>query len=155
MKRGPKPLHCLAMICSSYKMFMRSIFVSWPLLLGAGVATAVSEVPPEYLGDYVPRAATCQSALRFRVEADRVELINGARTRRFGNIDLCYSCEGGAKYSGRVVWLMPEFGGTTDAPFTAAFNAGEQIGVVKLEMAPALNAQFPLHRVALKKCPRI
>lgn len=124
------------------------------LLLVAGVAPAVPEVPPEFLGDYVPRSASCRSALRFRVEADRVALINGSQTRTFGNIDVCYSCEGGAKYSGRVVWLLPEFGGTTDSPFTVAFNAGEKVGVVKLDMAPGMNAQFPLHQVALKKCAR-
>jgi len=119
----------------------------------SGAAVAVPGVPPDFLGDWVPKTSTCQSELRFRVEAKSVVLINGSQSKSFGNLDFCYSCEGGARYNGIVVWMMPEFGGKTEAPFTAQFNAGEKVGVAKLDLQkPELKRQFPLHQVALKRC---
>ena len=91
-----------------------------------GTAVAVPGVPPEFLGDWVPRTATCQSQLRFRVEVKRVVLINNLHSIPFGNLGFCYSCEGGAKYSGKVDWMMPEFGGTTYPPFTAHGARGQE-----------------------------
>ena len=131
---------------------MRSATV--PLLLGL-CATAFAEpgTPPEFLGDWVPRTATCQSQLRFRVEAQRVVLVNHTQSTSFGNLNFCYSCEGGAGYSGKVVWMMAEFGGQTAPPLTAQFNAGEKSGVAVLEIEkPDLKRQFPLHRIALRRC---
>lgn len=124
------------------------------LLFGLSI-TAFAEpgVPPEFLGDWVPRTSTCQSQLRFRVEAESVVLINDSESKPFGNLNFCYSCEGGANYSGKVVWMMPEFGGKTDPPFTAQFNAGEKSGVLVLDFhQPDLKSQFPLHQIALKRC---
>ncbi len=86
------------------------------------------------------------------MEPTQAVLINGAQSKAFGNLDFCYSCEGGAKYSGKVVWMMAEFGGKTDPPFTAQFNAGEKLGVAMLDLQPGLQRQFPLQQVALKRC---
>ena len=82
----------------------------------SGTAFAVPGTPPEFLGDWVPKTSTCQSQLRFRVEAQRVVLINHSQSTSFENLDFCYSCEGGARYSGMVVWMIAEFGGKTTAP---------------------------------------
>jgi hypothetical protein len=124
------------------------------LLLGlSGTVFAVPGVPPEFLGDWVPRSSTCQSQLRLRVEATRAILINGSQSKSFGNLDFCYSCEGGAQYSGIVVWMAAEFDGKTVSPFMVQFNAGEKAGVAKLDLQkPDLKQQFPLHQVALKRC---
>lgn len=122
------------------------------LAVVSGFANAGMDVPPSFLGDWVPRSATCQSLLRFRMEPTQAVLINGAQSKAFGNLDFCYSCEGGAKYSGKVVWMMAEFGGKTDPPFTAQFNAGEKLGVAMLDLQPGLQRQFPLQQVALKRC---
>ena len=123
------------------------------LLFIPSLALAAPEVPTEFLGDWVPQSATCQSPLKFQVEAKRVLLINGSQSKIFGNIDVCYTCEGGAQYSGNVVWLLPEFGRKSNSSFTANFNAEEKLGVVKLAIENLdLKKQFPLHQVALKHC---
>lgn len=131
---------------------MRSI-VSVILLVLSAATWSVQGVPPDFVGDWVPKALTCQSQLRLRVEPDRAVLINGPLSKAFGNLDFCYSCEGGAKYSGMVVWMLPEFGGKVDPPFTARFNADERPGVAQLEFRdPETRRQFPLHLVPLKRC---
>lgn len=124
------------------------------VLAATGHAHAIAtEVPKEFLGNWVPQSASCQSGLQFRVEAGRVVLQNGEKSRAFGDIDICYSCEGGAKYSGEVVWLIPEFNSNDSPTFTAYFNAGEKRGVTKLDIKKAeIKQAFPLHDVALKKC---
>lgn len=133
---------------------MRYIIALAPILLTVS-AWAVPEVPPDFLGDWVPATRSCQSDLRFRVEPSAVVLINGAQSKSFGNLDFCYSCEGGAKYNGKVVWLLPEFGGKDEPPFTAYFNAGEKVGVVKLDFQDAeVKRLFPLHQVPLKRCAK-
>lgn len=79
-------------------------------------------------------------------------LLNGDKSKSFGDLDMCYSCEGGAKYNGRVVWLMPE-SHKNITPFTVRFNADEKRGITKLDIQEAdLKRQFPLHDVALKRC---
>lgn len=119
----------------------------------AASSVFASEVPKEFLGDWVPRAASCQSELKFRVEPRRVILQNGATTRTFGDIDICFSCEGGAKYDGKIVWLMPEFNSNNPLPFTVYFNAEEKLGVTKIDIQDSqIQKTFPLNGVALKKC---
>jgi hypothetical protein len=122
------------------------------VLATAGHAFA-TEVPKEFLGYWVPQSASCQSGLRFRVEPSSVILQNGERKRTFGDLDVCYSCEGGAAYSGQVVWLVPEFNSNDLPPFTAYFNAGEKSGVTKLNIQEVeIQKAFPLHDLALKRC---
>lgn len=110
-------------------------------------------VPKEFLGDWAPQGASCQSAPKLRVQSNLVVLLNGSDSQTFGNLDLCYSCEGGAQYSGEVVWLVPEFGKANPAPFTVYFNAKEEKGMtlVKIEK-PDLKKRFPLHNIKLQKC---
>jgi len=75
---------------------------------------------------------------------------NGERQRSF-EIDTCFSCEGGARYSGIVVWATPT--NSEGQSFTAYFNAGERKGVTIVEIPSfELQSQFPLHNVKLKHC---
>lgn len=117
------------------------------------LATNAEAGSPEYVGDWVPKSGTCESKLKFRIEANRVSLMNGDQTKAFGDLEYCYSCEGGARYSGKVVWLFPEFNSGKEAPFVAYLNAGEKLGVTVLELKDAgLKQQYPLHNVPLKRC---
>lgn len=131
---------------------MRCVVILTLLLGFSGATLAVIGTPMEFMGDWVPQSATCQSPLKFRVEADKVTLFSASQSRSFGNMDFCYSCEGGAKYRGIVVWMIPEYGENTVPPFIAQFNVGEKPGVAKLDIKAKLNRQFPLHQVALKRC---
>ncbi|MBK5969326.1 MULTISPECIES: hypothetical protein [Thiorhodovibrio] len=116
-------------------------------------AVAAGQTPSEFVGLWVPLNASCQSDLAFLVGPDNVTLRNGQKKRAFGDLDFCYSCEGGVRYNGIVVWMKPEFSSGSEY-FLAAFNAGEQRGVTKLDIQDkAIQRAFPLDDVALKKCP--
>lgn len=130
---------------------MRSVI--FVIMLTAASSALASEVPNEFLGEWVPQTASCQSKLKFRVEPNRVILQNRGTKKVFSDIDICYSCEGGAHYNGKVAWLTPEFNSKAPAPFTAYFNAGEMQGVTKLEIRSSeIQKIFPLNNVALKNC---
>lgn len=116
-------------------------------------ALAASNAPPEFLGLWVPRGNSCDSNLSFLVETEKVTLRNGDQKRSFGDLDFCFSCEGGARYNGIVVWMKPEFSSGSEF-FMAQFNAEEQSGVTKLDIQDkAIRRAFPLDGVPLKKCP--
>ena len=126
------------------------------------------EAPAEFRGDWVPAAGGCDSKLRFRVLADRFVLTNGTETQEYGDI-AWPSSYFGPDYTGISAVAIAEFEG--DQPFTAYFNVDEKPGVTRLDIlqgpdqpgnvalnaivkaGKALNARFPLHQVALKKCP--
>lgn len=109
-------------------------------------------MPNEFVGDWVPRRVSCESPAKLRVGAKTVTLINDSDSQNFGNLDLCYSCEGGARYDGAVVWLVPEFG-KSPGLFTVYFNAKEEKGTTVVEFeSPQLKKRFPLHEVKLRKC---
>lgn len=80
-------------------------------------------------------------------------LINDKDSEAFEKIDLCYSCEGGAKYDGNVIWLTPESDTDSRVPFIAYLNAGEKMGVTVVDIdVSALKKRFPLDELELKKC---
>jgi hypothetical protein len=121
--------------------------------LAVSVTLAAKNVPPEFLGDWVPQNASCKSDVRLRVGTKTVTLINGADIQEFRDLDLCYSCEGGVRYSGDVVWLVPEFNKTRGPMFTIKFNADERKGVTVVEFEnQELKARFPVHKIELMKC---
>lgn len=118
--------------------------------------TSAEAGPPEFVGDWVPKSGSCDSKLKFRIEGRQVVLKNGDLSRAFGDLEYCHSCEGGARYSGKIVWLFPEFNSGKEAPFVAYLNAGEKTGVTVLELKDAgLKQQYPLHNVPLKRCKNI
>jgi hypothetical protein len=71
-------------------------------------------------------------------------------------LNICYSCEGGAQYSGEVVWLLPEFHSGNGVQFTVYFNANEEKGITVLQFEKEekenIKKRFPLHDVKLRKC---
>lgn len=115
--------------------------------------SATGDVPEEFIGDWVPSSSTCSSPIKFRVKSKAAVLINDKDSEAFEKIDLCYSCEGGAKYDGNVIWLTPESDTDSRVPFIAYLNAGEKIGVTVVDIdVSALKKRFPLDELELKKC---
>jgi hypothetical protein len=108
-------------------------------------------VPTEFSGKWVPESESCHSPLSLEVTPKEITFINKNEKQAFSNIKPCFSCEGGAQYSGIVVWLT-----TTDineSPFTIYFNAKEVKNSALVEITSnELNAKFPLNKVELKKC---
>lgn len=115
-------------------------------------------VPNEFIGDWMPTTDTCASPLRLRVLKREVTLIHGNDEQTFGDVHLCYSCEGGAKYAGIVVWLEPEF--NTGAPFVIRLNADEQKGIAVINYnqesgrEAELVERFPINEINLRKCDK-
>jgi hypothetical protein len=126
----------------------------WILFATLSANAAEPIVPPEFIGDWVPLKASCQSKTLLRVAPAAVTLLSGANSQQFGDIGICYSCEGGAQYSGEVVWLTPEFHSGSVAPFIVRFNANEEKGVAVVEIKSGnIKRRFPVHERKLRKCP--
>jgi hypothetical protein len=64
-------------------------------------------VPEKFVGDWIPNSAKCGSALGLRVQPSELILINGSRSRVFGRLDVCHSCEGGARQTVEAIWVTP------------------------------------------------
>jgi hypothetical protein len=127
--------------------------VSLLALILSTSALGASNAPSEFVGLWVPRNNSCDSNLSFHVETEKVTLRNGDQKRSFGDLDFCFSCEGGVRYNGIVVWMKPEFSSGSEF-FMAQFNAGEKRGVTKLDIKDnVIQRDFPLDGVLLKKCP--
>ena len=137
-------------------------------MLGAAGA-APAQVPADFHGDWVSAKATCDAAVRFRVEAAKFTLINGKDTQSFGGIEMAGPSYFGPEYSGIQAVAISEFEG--DQPVTATFNANEKKGMAQIDytvltgnVQPAYAAQaqrlnklalgkrFPIAGVPLKKC---
>lgn len=140
------------------------------LAICAPAAMAQDAMPAEFIGDWVPAGATCSAApMRFRAAPTSVTLINGRDSQTYGDLGLARTFFG-PEYHGISQVLMPELN-SGEPPFTVYFNAEEKRGVTKLDIytympgpmnpqgvaiqgrAKRLSQRFPLHQVALKKCP--
>ena len=88
------------------------------LMGGAGAASA--QVPAEFHGDWVSARATCDAAVRFRVEAAKFTLINGKDTQSFGGIEMAGPSYFGPEYNGIQAVAISEFEG--DQPVTASLS---------------------------------
>jgi hypothetical protein len=147
-----------------------------PLLVALSVAAstsgaaALSAVPAEFQGTWVPSKATCESPVRVLVAADRLTLANGTDSEALGGIEMAGPGYWGRDYRGIMAVLITEFSG--HQPVIAMFNYGEKKGAAQVEFSPvmpgtataqlkAYNAhisklnlakRFPLNKVLLKKC---
>ncbi|MBI5483696.1 MAG: hypothetical protein HY888_04435 [Deltaproteobacteria bacterium] len=137
---------------------MRLIFIFCMLIVAVPAFAVEPLVPEEFIGDWLPTDNACDSKLGIKVEKDSVTLFNGADSKSFGDLDICYSCEGGAQYSGEVVWLLPEFHSGNGVQFTVYFNANEEKGITVIQFEKKekenIKKRFPLHDVKLRKCKR-
>jgi hypothetical protein len=121
------------------------------VVLAVPVARASDSLPVEFLGVWVPAKASCESPVRMSVAPGLVEFTNSSSSRLFPAAEPCFSCEGGARYGGIVVWLTPS--GSESSSFVVRFNAGERKGFAIIEVLSAeLQSLFPLNNVLLKKC---
>jgi len=132
---------------------MRIVISLIAIFMSSAVIAISPSVPKEFIGVWVPVGSSCQDKNKLDVKKDSVYLYNGSDKQQFGNIDICYSCEGGIRYSGEVVWLTPEFNTGGESTFTVYFNANEELGVTVVEMQNSeLMQRFPIHNVKLHKC---
>lgn len=142
-------------------------------LVLAALPAAAAPVPAEFLGDWVAASAACTAPVKVRLEATRLTLVNGADMESFGGVEMATGFFP-PDYSGIQQVVLTEVD-TGDQPVTVTFNFQEKKGVAQMELAAPypvrapnaamqkLNARltkldlrkrFPLHNVALKRCPR-
>lgn len=122
-------------------------------LLTGGSASAQAPVPVHLQGYWVPSAAACSSALGVLVAAQRLKLRNASQEKSF-QTETCFSCEGGARYAGQVIWVLPK-SEAEKMQFVLYLNADERAGTARLEFqSDALSAAFPLHQTELKRCAK-
>jgi hypothetical protein len=135
---------------------MRS--VSFPALAAAALACASAvamtgdNVAEPFRGSWVPAKAACDSALRIVIEPKAVTFVNGAQRAEFRKLEQCFSCMGRDVQD--MTLLSTDALG--DSPFMITLDGRKKakpaIGV-DLGNDKKLAARFPLHDVAMKKCP--
>jgi hypothetical protein len=158
-------------------MTFRARFAGHPLVLlavlaGADTARAQRQVPAEFQGDWVAVSAPCTAPARVRIAAASITLVNAADKESLGAVEMAGPGFFPPDYSGIMQVAISDLGG--DEPLSVTFNYQEKRGVALADVAipgpdrpgnTALNTlnarlrklnlakRFPLHQVALKKCP--
>lgn len=126
------------------------------LMLYFGIEIFAREiaVPSEFIGEWVAVGTSCKANNKLKIEEKTVTLINGSDSQEFGHLDVCFSCEGGAKYDGITVWLIPEFTDKNRSPFLIRFNADEERGIAEISKMEQedLKMRFPIHNTKSYKC---
>ena len=116
-------------------------------------AFAAVPIPSEFLGKWVLKSSNCNAPVSLNVNTNSVKFQNGTDARLFSNVEACFTCEGGAKYAGIVVWAIPATKG--EAAFTIYFNAHEvkNDAVVEIQSA-SLKSKFPIENQVLRHCKK-
>jgi len=125
-------------------------------LLAIGAAGAAPMEPP-LLGHWVPKEFGCRSGMRVTVSADSVVLAIDDVHGVFKGVEPCYTCEGGTKYQGIVVWAIQMNNSEGVSPFVVYFNYREQRGVTVIEFQDEeLKDRFPQFDMRpMRKCRAI
>lgn len=124
-------------------------------LVAAAEASAV-DVAPELQGSYAP-GGDCSKEPRVTI-GDAITVHAAGKATRFAPVDACYSCAGGARYSGIETWVT--YLGRNGDPMYPMFrvNADEKRGVLVVDKNDIQAAPAPIRAVAmaspLKKCPK-
>ena len=122
------------------------------LACASAVAMTGDSVAEPFRGSWVPAKAACDSPLRIVIDPQAVTFVNGAQRAEFRKLEQCFSCMGRDVQD--MTLLSTDAMG--DSPFMITLDGRKKakpaIGV-DLGNDRKLAARFPLHNVALKKCP--
>ncbi len=129
-------------VISSSLIFFLCFEISW-----------ASSIPNEFRGIWKPSTESCKVEYGFRVGENTVSLFNKKQSIKLNNVDLCYSCEGGARYEGIIVWFIAKPSDSESPSLTGRFNVNEREGVTILDFnAKNLTELYPLNSLELIKC---
>jgi hypothetical protein len=122
------------------------------LACASAVAMTGDSVAEPFRGSWVPAKGGCDSPLKVVIEPNAVAFVNGAQRAEFRKLEQCFSCMGRDVQD--MTLLSTDAMG--DSPFMITLDGRKKakpaIGV-DLGNDRKLAARFPLHNVALKKCP--
>ena len=137
---------------------MSRMAIAFCLLVAAicfplSLKSEITAVEKQFQGIWIPKnKSSCSGPMRIEVHKTTVVLCNGKHTATYGNIEMCYSCAGGAQYSGIEVQLYPEKE-TAPSPFIIRFNPDEKEGVMVIELQDSkIEKSFPFGKLRFKKC---
>ena len=140
-------------------MFPKKFPIVVVAALSLSVATfTLAEAGPITLeGTWAPKSLGCNSSLKLVVNTEAVSLVNGSDRYSEPRIKFveCLACEGGARYTGIAIWLIPDTNPESWAPFSIQYNAKEERGrtIVHIEEIQFdIKHRFPLDRVELRAC---
>ena len=122
------------------------------LACGTVLAMTGDSVAEPFRGSWVPARASCDSPLKLVLDPQVVTFVNGAQRAEFRKLDQCFSCMG--RDVTDMTLLATEAMG--DGPFMITLDGRKKARPavsVDLSNDKKLAARFPLHNVALKKCP--
>jgi hypothetical protein len=125
-------------------------------LLGLAIASSATAqgVDPALKGSYAP-GGDCTKEPRVTI-GDAITIVSGGKPARFGPVDSCHSCVGGAAYQGAEVWVT--YLDSKREPVYPMFrvNADEKRGNLVVDKQDAKTAPPPVRAVAmaspLKRC---
>jgi hypothetical protein len=139
----------MSRVISVFCLFV--VAIGFPFSLKSEATT----VEAQFQGIWMPKdQSSCSAPLRIEVNKATVVLRNKNRTATYADIVMCYSCAGGAQYSGIEVQLYPEKE-TAPSPFIIRFNPDEKEGVMVIEIQDSkLKKSFPFEKLMFKKCRR-
>jgi hypothetical protein len=137
------------------KNFITSLFLIIMTIIAFDSAGADLTKAEKFMqGTWVPQnIKSCKSSTKFEIFEEHLVIHYKADSARFGDFDLCFSCAGGAKYSGIEVWLSPDFNNPNGGCFTLRFNDGERKGIMKVDFIDKnLGQRFPFEKYNFIKC---
>jgi hypothetical protein len=152
------------------RSYAGSLLVGLWLVATTSSVAALTTVPGEFQGKWVPSNAKCDSGSNVLVSANQLTLVNAGDKERLGGLEMAGPSYFAPGYNGIMAVLFTEFSG--DQPVIVTFNAGEKRGVARVDFAPVLpqnntpqlkayNAhisklnlakRFPVGKRPLKKC---
>jgi hypothetical protein len=155
---------------SRTRNYAGSLLVGLCLAATTTSVAALTTVPGEFQGKWVPSNAKCDSGSNVLIGANRLTLVNGGDTEELGGLDMAGPSYFAPGYKGIMAVLFTEF--SSDQPVIMTFNVGEKRGVARMDFASVLpqnntpqlklyNARisklnlakrFPLGKRPLKKC---
>jgi len=155
---------------ASCRNYADSLLVGICLAATTSSVAAVTTVPSEFRGKWVPSSAKCESGSNVLIGADRLTLANAGDKEELRGLEMAGPSYFTPGYKGIMAVLFAEFSG--DQPVIMTFNAAEKPGVARMRFASVLpqnntpqlksyNAhisklnlakRFPLGNRPLKKC---
>jgi hypothetical protein len=131
---------------------MNKTIVLLAMAMSSGSTWADDDMPKEFLGRWVAQTQSCANsgAAAIKIEREAIELSDARGKLTYRDIEVCYSCEGGSRYNGIVLWATPK---QTPAPFVLYLNAHEHAGAAEIEILDeTLQRRFPSGTTALQHC---
>lgn len=133
-----------------YTAFLKAAATLAALAASSG---ALAQIDASLRGTWAPDTKACAAGPLLRVAADTITVVEGDKSKTLGDVDVCHSCAGGARYQGIVKMVTTEFSTGKPTPLMVVFNADERRGVARVDIIePSVGVGASLAGKNLRKC---